>query len=334
VKALVINCSRETTRANRDRTFYNLGAAKLSDWLKSEGWEVDERAGDPGLFASGYDLVALSVIFSWHAPVARDIALRVRGESEVWCGGPGMSALGKWWARETGLEATIGLDPRFELQRGDYRMTFASRGCPVNCWFCIVPKIEGTEFTLDHDFQPAPILCDNNLSGLPVEFQEHIIRRYQETDTRLGDANSGFEPRSFDRGTRERWEPILKGPWRFAFDEMTEKQFVEPMMQLLSDISPKRKRVYVLIGNEPIESCYERAEKVREWGGEPYCQPVLNLNTLTDTPRVRHDWTVDKLRAFARYYNRFLWKYTDLWSYSNRKWQEPVFSNLKKGATA
>ena len=213
MKALVVNCSKEMTRANRERTFYNLGAAKMADWLRSEGWDVTEVAGDPGLFAIGYDLVALSVIFSWHAKTARDIALRVKDQSEVWCGGPGIAALGKWWTQQTGLEATIGLDQRFELQRGDYRMTFASRGCPVGCWFCIVPKIEGLDFTLDYDFQPAPILCDNNLSGLPVEFQEHIIRRYQETGTPLGDANSGFEPRSFDEGTYRRWELILKGPW-------------------------------------------------------------------------------------------------------------------------
>jgi hypothetical protein len=63
----------------------------------------------------------------------------------------------------------------------------------VGCWFCIVPKIEGSDFTFDWDFQPAPVLCDNNLSALPVEYQEHIIRRYQETGVRLMDAQSGFE---------------------------------------------------------------------------------------------------------------------------------------------
>ena len=45
--------------------------------------------------------------------------------------------------------------------------TIASRGCPVGCSFCIVPKMEGREFTLLPDFTPRPILCDNNLSALP-----------------------------------------------------------------------------------------------------------------------------------------------------------------------
>src|SRR5947209_13446462 len=131
-RALVVNCSAPR---------YNLGARKLAGWLRSEGHEVDEWGGDPGMFAGDAELVALSCIFSWHAPLAREIALRVRDRAEVWCGGPGMTMLGSWWRRETGLECTIGLDPRFERQRGDYIMTFAARGCPVNCWFCIVPRL-------------------------------------------------------------------------------------------------------------------------------------------------------------------------------------------------
>jgi len=193
-----------------------LGAAKLTDWLAEQGYLVEHATGDPGpLFTQatpGPDLVALSVIFSWHAPLARTLAQRRQDQAEVWCGGPGMFALGKWWRQETGLALHRGLDPRFEQQRGPYRMTFAARGCPVGCSFCLVPRLEGTTFTLDWEFQPAPILGDNNLSALPSAFQEHIIRRYQETGTRLADAHSGFEPRPFDEGTYRRRQPLLRGP--------------------------------------------------------------------------------------------------------------------------
>src|SRR5947209_8050408 len=121
MRVLIINCSAP---------HYNLGARKLTDWLRAQGSQVTYRGGDPGLFAYGHDLVCLSVVFSWHAPLARDIALRVKAHSEVWCGGPGMFALQSWWKRETGLECHRGLDERFDRQRGVYRMTFASRGCP------------------------------------------------------------------------------------------------------------------------------------------------------------------------------------------------------------
>ncbi len=275
---------------------------------------------DPGWLALGYDLVAISVIFSWHAPIAREIALRVKDNAEVWCGGPGMFTLGNWWKRETGLDVMHGLDHRFEHQRGDYLMTFASRGCPVGCNFCVVPKLEGTSFTLDWDFQPAPILCDNNLSALPVKFQEHIIRRYQETGVPLRDANSGFEPKSFDESTYRRWKKVLRGPWRFALDEQREVGDVRRMMAILAGEPRRRKRVYVLVGNESVESCYERVLSVLAWGGEPYAQYVLPLNWLGDEATLHHryDWNSQWREDFARYVNRFTWRYAPVGEYQPR----------------
>lgn len=319
MKAAVVNCSGK---------HYNLGAAKLSNWLRDEGYVVQEFAGDPGLFLQGFDLVCLSVIFTWHAPIAREIAWRVKDHSEVWAGGPGLFQLVDWWRRETGLECQVGLDPRFDHQRGQYRMTFATRGCPVGCHFCIVPKLEGTEFSYDFDFEPAPILCDNNLSAVPVPFQEHILRRYVQTGIRLLDANSGFEPKYFDGDTYERWRGVLRGSWRFAFDIMPEWRQVHRMMVVLKEESPRKKQVYVLIGNEPIDTCYERAQKVIEWGGEPWCQPLMPLDTLDKEPSVRHNWTAQSLRDFARFYNCRLWRNATIAEYMPRKFEANPFSGM------
>jgi len=326
MRAIIVNCSAP---------HYNLGARKCHDWLQAQGHEVAYYNGDPGMWELDADLVALSVIFSWHAPIAQEIALRMKDHAEVWAGGPGLFALASWWKQETGLEIVKGLDPRFDKQRGNYKMTFASRGCPVNCSFCIVPRLEGLAFSYDYDFQPAPVLCDNNLSALPVEYQEHIIRRYQETETRLLDANSGFEPRYFDEGTYERWKPILRGPWRFALDEMRELEDVKRMMAILKDVQKSRKRVYCLVGNEPIASCYERAMKIIEWGGEPFCQFILPLNWLGDPNRVklRYDWkSYQQGRDFARYFNTYGWRSYPIWEYNNRIGEQPPFTILRPAA--
>lgn len=312
-RALVINCSKG---------MYNLGQQKLDGYLNDRGYQVELFSGDPGIFAYGYDLVALSVIFSWDAPTAREIALRVEANSDVWCGGPGIFSLKTWWEKETGLSCQVGLDQRFERQRGDFKMTFASRGCPIDCWWCIVPRLEGTEFTLDWEFSPTKILCDNNLFGLPVDFQEHIIRRYQESQIALLDANSGFEPLSFDEKTYYRWQNILKGPWRFAYDALSEVVQVSRMMQILRKESARSKRVYVLIGNEPIAACYERAMKVIEWGGEPFCQPLIPHRL-----KIAHDWSYLQFKDFARYINRFIWRKVSLAEYSNCKGEQPLFAN-------
>lgn len=322
MRALVVNCSAPS---------YSLGAKKLADWLREQGHDVTEAKGDPGMFSLGFDLVALSVVFSNHARIAAG----VKANSDVWCGGPGMTRLAPWWKRQTGLECVVGLDQRFERQRGQYHMTFASRGCPVGCWFCIVPKLEGSTFTLYYDFQPAPILCDNNLSALPVDFQEHIIRRYAETGVRLLDAESGFEPASFNGATFERWRNILRErPWRFAYDELAEREQVCEMMRVLAPIRPRLKQVYVLAGNEPIEQCYQRAAEVIAWGGEPHVQYLRPLDWLGDRASLRHrfDWTDQLGRDFCRFWNRRIWKAASLPEYRPRQDEPPPFREMCAGS--
>lgn len=205
--------------------------------------------------------------------------------------------------------------------------TFASRGCPVGCSFCIVPKMEGKEFTLLPDFPVRPILCDNNLSALPPEYQDFIIRKYVEAGIRLRDANSGFEPITFTGEVYRRWAPLLNaggGPWRFAYDETKEGPQVREVMRMLKNEPQRRKRVYVLVGNEPFADCMERIREVIEAGCEPHVQPFLDLTALSREPRARYDWTVQKLKDVARWANGFLWRKTPFSEYDRQMKKQPA----------
>lgn len=256
------------------------------------------------------DTAYLSVVFSWRLPDAYQRAsfyasdgYRVRvGGPAVWANRPYQSYL-REVAEVGGVTENVGA-----LLHHNALATIASRGCPVGCYFCSVPKMEGLTFTLLPGFTPRPILCDNNLSALPVEYQEHIIEKYQKTGVVLQDANSGFEPLTFDDGTYRRWKQINRGAWRFAFDTTSERPQVETMMRLLRNEPASLKRVYVLIGNEPFAECYARVQQVIAWGGEPHCQPLMALNTLTKHPRVLYDWTEQRLLDMARWANRWLWR--------------------------
>lgn len=153
------------------------------------------------------DTAFISIAFSWKLGEAYQRAIWFREQGyHVRAGGPGLFARKKYLdgvAETSGeVEALIHHNPD---------ATMASRGCPVGCYFCIVPKMEGKSFTLLPDFIPRPILCDNNLSALPIEYQEYIIEKYQGSGVKLLDANSGFEPRTFDEGTYRRWKVINKG---------------------------------------------------------------------------------------------------------------------------
>jgi hypothetical protein len=258
------------------------------------------------------DTAYLSVAFTWKLNEARDRACWYSALGyRVRIGGPAtfrprgyMDGYGE-----------LGGDLPDAIAHHNPDATIASRGCPVNCWFCIVPKLEGKAFTLLPDFPVRPVLCDNNLSALPAEYQAHIIERYRAAGVPLLDANSGFEPRTFDGAVYERWREINRGPWRFAYDDTPESPYVYQVMQMLKAVSPKRKRVYVLIGNEPFEACMGRIREVLEWGGEPHCQPLMKLNALEKEHWVRFDWTAEKLRDVARWANRRIWRYATFEQY-------------------
>jgi len=188
--------------------------------------------------------------------------------------------------------------------------TLGSRGCTEDCSFCGVPITEGPLVTVP-DFPVRPVLCDNNLSALPDEYQDYIIERYQSAGIALRDANSGFEPHTFTDEVYRRWKPLINaggGPWRFGYDEMKERDRVLRVMKMLADEPQKRKRVYVLIGNEPFAECMSRIQEVIDNGCEPHVQPKLALNALDREPQPKYDWTTQRLKDVARWANGWVWK--------------------------
>lgn len=281
-----------------------MAATKKAKWIKGIAhW----REGDTAL---------ISVAFTWRLPEARKVAnyYRAIGCTTVRLGGPGTFTMAKY-IKEHLSDVTLGGTIPDAIVRHNPDATRASYGCPVGCHFCIVPKMDGREFTLLPDFTPRPILCDDNLSALPADYQQHIVDRYVRSGVPLIDANSGFEPATFNEDVFARWRPILKGPWRFGYDEATEGGNVERVFKMLKLLPPRSKQVYTMIGHEPFDVCMDRIKRVIAWGGEPYAQPFIKLNAIKKEPRVRHDWTAKRLQHVQRWVNRRLWRYVKFEDY-------------------
>jgi len=118
--------------------------------------DEDVRFGPPGLFDQA-DEVRVSVTWTWDKPRAEHLADQWRMiTSNVQVGGPAYD--------DPGGEFTPGMF----LKHG---YTITSRGCPNNCWFCSVPKREGTVRELEiHD---GHILQDNNILACS---EDHVRR--------------------------------------------------------------------------------------------------------------------------------------------------------------
>lgn len=277
-------------------------------------WDRGAWVGGLAEWVEG-DTAFLSIAFTWKLEDAYQRALWFRSLGlKVRAGGPGV------FTRKTYLAdiAEIGGNVPDALQRHNPMATKASEGCPVACWFCVVPTFEGKAFTFLPEFTPRPVLTDNNLSALPADYQQHIVDRYRDSGVPLLDANSGFEPKTFDRDVFERWKPINKGPWRFALDETGELEDASRVIQMLrtQGVGARRIQVYVMIGHEPFDQCMERIRRVIDLGGEPYVQPIMKLNALIKEPWVRHDWTAQKLKQVQRWVNRRIWRTVDFADYN------------------
>lgn len=267
----------------------------LSEWIKGVAhW----REGDTAI---------ISVAFTWRLQEVRKTIeyYRALGCARVRVGGPGTFTMRKYLSD---LGAEVGGNIPDAICRHNRNATRSSYGCPVGCWFCIVPKMDGKSFTLIDNFPVRPILCDDNLSALPADWQRHVVGRYIAAGVPLLDANSGFEPATFDGEVFTRWRPVLKGPWRFGYDESTEGENVRRVFRMLAALPPRRKQVYTMIGHEPFDVCMDRIQRVIGWGGEPYAQPFIKLNALKKEPRIQHDWTAQRLRQVQRWVNRRLWR--------------------------
>lgn len=274
--------------------------------MKGPGW-----IGGLAEWTEG-DTAYLSIAFTW---LLDDAWRRARWYKElgyrVLAGGPGLFTRKHYLADV----AELGGSYPDAIYRHNPLATFASRGCPVGCFWCIVPKMEGKEFTEFPDFQVRPILCDNNLSALPTDYQEYIVKRYEAAGVPLLDANSGFEPAKFDDETLARWGRVNKGPWRFGYDKSARTDDLERVMKLLHRYPAKRKRPYVMIGTEPVAECLDRINRVIGWGGEPHVQAYIKLNSLTKEPNVRYDWTPQLLTDMRRWADRRIWRYASFAEY-------------------
>jgi len=273
------------------------------------------RAFTVGAWSGGYaewtegDTAFLSVAFTWNVPTAFSRACWFNAAGyRVRAGGPGL-----WHPKSKarmGNIAELGGEVPEALFRHNPMATRASRGCDEGCAWCIVPRMDGRELVPMPDFTPRPVLVDDNLSALSMEYQRYIVDRYLGHGVPLLDANSGFGPSRFDGETFDLWSRINDGPWRFGADETGEMDEVARVIGLLRrrGVPPKKIRPYVMIGREPFDLCMERIQRVLDAGAEPYVQPEIKLVAEFKEPWVRHDWTAHRLKQVQRWVNRFLWK--------------------------
>lgn len=315
-KILLVNCSYP---------HYNLAIDKMAI-LFGDRSMIGNDVTD--LFAQQCDAVCLSVIFSWHVPLAiRQAQAALNMGKQVLIGGGGTQQLHNYIESETGLKPHYQVNQELEDTEGQFKMVYFTRGCIQNCYWCTVPRIEGHTVTLNLKSKPAKVLMDNNLSQIPAAYQEYIVEKYLSAGITSVDCNSGFEPQGINERVVKLFDQLPLRWWRMGFDVITEeKQFVEAV-KIIQAFSKKKIRAYTMIGHETIEECRYRCEKVIELGCEPVPQAYIKLNAKEKSPAIMHDWDMRKLSDFQRFfYMPQLWRKIKLEDYAPRIGKKPVFT--------
>jgi len=213
--------------------------------------------GKPPLFRPEADEVHVSCIFTWDKPEAERIAEHWRAfYPVVRVGGPAYD------------------DPGDEFVAGRYikpGWTFTSRGCPNDCWFCLVPKREGKLRELK-TITPGYKIQDNNLTACS---EAHLDRVFSMLATQRNvDFIGGLEAGRITDGFVERLRGVHLYRATTAYDLTSDEQPVKDAVLRLARAGLRKRQigVYVLVGYEgdTIERATTRLETAWEWGALPF----------------------------------------------------------------
>ena len=247
--------------------------------------------------------MCLSIVFSWELQKAYQRAIYWRNLGyNVVAGGPavdyqpeilqGVATLGK------GFNALPYHNPD---------ATFTTRGCIRHCKFCVVPTIEG-DFRELPDYNPKPIVCDNNFLASSRRHFDKVIDSLKPLQGI--DFNQGLDARLLAPYHAQRLAELNLKCVRLAWDNTSlESVFRTAFTTLLSAGIPKSLiRVYVLMGfdDTPDDALY-RLTTVRDLGALPFPMRYQEPKAIKRNSFIGEHWTGTELRRFMEYWSHLIY---------------------------
>jgi hypothetical protein len=258
---------------------------------------TDELAliGSPDLFSvdMGIDRVHVSVAFSWDIPAAEKLLKEWGQIAPAEIGGPATGERGENFI------------PGMYLKKG-YVIT--SRGCPNRCWFCSVPKREGS-------LRELPItdgwnILDDNLLACSNEHIRAVFAMLAKQKHRP------FFTGGLEAARLKLWhiqELIKLKPKEifFAYDGPEDREPLFEAGRLLLQNGFYRKtqnlRAYVLIGypKDTFEAAEKRLTECLKFGFIPMAMLYRDKTGERDPEWVRFAWPWMRPAAMSAKYRAF-----------------------------
>jgi hypothetical protein len=208
--------------------------------------------------------LCISVVFTWHLPIARKYADAMR-HRKVRIGGPAVKlARHKLPGFFLGCSAELDGEIPGVLQRFNPQATRTSVGCIRQCQFCSVPLVEGIDTLREFgarqsalsNWPDLPVIADNNLLANSAPHFDRVCDRLEKHE--WCDFNQGTDARLITEHHAERFSRLKNPTIRLALDSMSYVDAWDRALERLLHAGVRKKsiRSYALIafGNSPDEA--------------------------------------------------------------------------------
>lgn len=227
----------------------------------------DAFVGEPPLGCPVYDEVHISVCFTWDISRAEYLASQWVGYAkEVRIGGPAVSG------------SNGDFVPGSYLRQG---VTITSRGCPNNCWFCLVPK--RNDELQELPIRPGRIIQDDNLLACSPKHIKSVFTMLKSQ--KAIEFSGGLEASRVTSRLAEKLSELRILQIWLSYDTPEDE---EPLRQAIKNLKPffKRKKIrcYVLIAfpGDTLHKAEHRLKRAWRMGTLPfamrYRKPALKFN--------------------------------------------------------
>ncbi len=255
---------------NIDSKIPNLALMKISAFHKQKGDDVTLYNTD------NPDVVYASVVFSKNKHLVDGLKFYYP-KAKIIIGGYGFCDA----QLPQEIEHTM---PDYSIFNCNHSYGFTTRGCFRNCWFCIVPRVEGEirinspveEFhNPDHD---TVELLDNNILYFDDWFMkntDYLIKH----DLKV--IENGIDIRLVNKKNAERLHELNMKSDRlhFAFDDLSYEKEVRRGIEILEEagFKPRYLMCYVLAWPGGFEDVWKRLEIIwKEYSIDPFVQIYNN----------------------------------------------------------
>lgn len=190
------------------------------------------------------------------------------------------------------------------LQKIQPLATRSTVGCPNNCAFCGVDKIEPRSVELPQ-WPDRPVYCDNNILASSRKHFDRVIERLKKHN--FADFNQGLDTRLLTKYHADRFSELNNPTLRLAWDTPSQESAFMYAFQLLRNagIAKKYIRCYVMIGfRDTPENAYYRLTTVKSLGIKLMPMRYNPLDTLKRNTYVDEaaGWTNDLLKDYMKYF--------------------------------